>query len=66
MISNYSFFKVEIADYIALVSFNRPDKSNALHREAWHEMKTLFDTLSDLSDVRVIILSGEGKHFCSA
>jgi enoyl-CoA hydratase len=58
-------FKVEIAHKIAQVSFNRPDKANALHMEAWIEMQTIFETLSQADDVRVIILSGEGNHFCS-
>jgi enoyl-CoA hydratase len=62
---NYKHFKVEIADKIAQVAFNRPEKANALHNDAWVEMKSIFDTLSQADDVRVIILSGEGKHFCA-
>ena len=56
---------VEIANKIALVSFNRPEKANALHMDAWHEMKAVFEALSLADDVRVVILSGEGKHFCA-
>ena len=61
----YSSFKVEIEEYVAHVRFNRPEKSNALHREAWSEMKDIFSELDQSTDVRAIVLSGEGKHFCA-
>lgn len=50
---------------IARVSFNRPEKANALHAEAWKELKDVFTNLNEDDAIRVIILSGEGKHFCS-
>lgn len=62
---NYSHFNVEIENKIAQVAFNRPEKSNALNMEAWLEMRSVFETLSDTAEVRVIILSGKGKHFCA-
>ena len=62
---NNKHFKVEIANKIAQVAFNRPEKANALHMEAWLEMQTIFETLSKDKEVRVVILSGEGKHFCA-
>lgn len=62
---NTKHFKVEVENKIAQVSFNRPEKANALHMDAWIEMQTVFETLSQTDDVRVIILSGEGKHFCA-
>jgi enoyl-CoA hydratase len=62
---NSKYFKVEIAHKIARVSFNRPEKANALHMDAWIEMKSIFESLSQADEVRVIILSGEGEHFCA-
>ncbi|MEO9892050.1 crotonase/enoyl-CoA hydratase family protein [Aurantibacter sp.] len=61
----YKHFKVDIENKIAQVAFNRPEKSNALHMEAWTEIQTIFDTLSTTDEVRVIVLRGEGKHFCA-
>ncbi len=61
----YQNFKVEIEDGVAHVAFNRPEKRNALDMSAWVEMKSLFETLHKASEVRVIVLSGEGKHFCA-
>jgi len=62
---NYQSFKVDINNNIAHVAFNRPDKANSLHKEAWVEMKHLFEELSYDQNVRVIVLSGEGKLFCA-
>lgn len=62
---NNKHFKVKIEHKIAQVFFNRPEKANALDMDAWAEMQTIFETLSQSEDVRVIILAGEGKHFCA-
>lgn len=63
--NNYKHFKVEIKDKAAYVAFNRPDKANALVLEAWEEMQAIFEHLDELPEARVIVLSGEGKHFCA-
>jgi len=58
-------FRLEIRNHVALLDFNRPEKSNSLHAEAWKEMKSVFESLSDDPEVRCIILGGEGKNFCA-
>ena len=58
-------FSLEIKNHVAHLAFNRPHKSNSLHREAWAEMKAVFEHLDEQPEVRVIILSGEGKNFCA-
>lgn len=62
---NYTSFKVTIENHIATVAFNRPEKANSLHEPAWLEMQTIFETLHDTPEARVIVLRGEGKHFCA-
>ncbi len=58
-------FQIDIQDKIAHLRFNRPEKANALHQAGWEAMKTHFQALSKNPQVRVVVLSGEGKHFCS-
>lgn len=58
-------FKLDIENHIAHLAFNRPDKANSLNVPGWEEMQAAFEHLSEKSEVRVIILSGEGKHFCA-
>ncbi len=62
---NYTSFKITIENHVATVAFNRPDKANSLHEVAWEEMQDIFETLDQKPEVRVIILAGEGKHFCA-
>jgi enoyl-CoA hydratase len=56
--------KVDIADHIATVALARPPV-NALGRAIRQEITTVFDVLSDRRDVRVVILTGEGRAFCA-
>lgn len=61
----YETFKVSIENNVAHVSINRPDKANSLNKKAWDEMKAIFEAADKDPEIRVIILSGEGKHFCA-
>jgi enoyl-CoA hydratase len=61
----YEFLVLEIKDHIGYLKFNRPEKANALHAPAWQEIGDVFAYLDELDEVRVIVLTGEGKHFCS-
>jgi len=61
----FETFELTIENHIARVIFNRPDRANALNQKAWDEMKAIFEELDENEDVRVIILSGNGKHFCA-
>ncbi len=63
--NKYDFFQVNISNHIARVSFNRPEKANSLHQPAWDEMKALFEEIDETPEIRVVVLSGEGKHFCA-
>ncbi len=65
METTYKHFKLKIANKVASVTFNRPEKSNALHMAAWTEMKEIFEKLSETAEVRAVVLSGEGKNFCA-
>lgn len=57
-----SSMRVEIADYVALVTFDKPpvNAQNFLFSE---EIKACFDRLSLDRDVRVAVLTGAGKVF---
>ncbi len=61
-LDNLQMLKVAIADHIAVVTMNNPPV-NAQNQQFHDEMTLVFDTLSDLPDVRVAVLTGEGKCF---
>jgi enoyl-CoA hydratase len=62
MVHVYECFKVEVADYVATVTLARPPV-NAQNRRFREEIIAIFDNLSDRSDVRAVVLTGEGKTF---
>lgn len=59
------YFKIEKSNKIARVVLSRADKSNALNHEAWLELARAFDLLSGDKSIHVILLYGEGRHFCA-
>lgn len=59
----YACFTVEIADHIAHIRFNRPDKANSMTMEFWQELPEAVDRISNDAEARVIVISSEGKHF---
>jgi enoyl-CoA hydratase len=61
----YTCFNVEIADNIAHIQMKRPEKSNSMIREFWNELPEIVADIDDNAKARVIVLSGQGKHFCS-
>lgn len=49
---------------VAVVSINRPKKFNALSWKTFSELKEAIENLAKPeTDIRCIILTGEGKHF---
>jgi len=56
---------ISIADGIADVRLNRPDKRNALDREQFASIAEAGEQLKRAPGVRVVVLSGEGESFCA-
>ena len=50
---------------VAQVTLSHPGKFNAMSRAMWRELKTVFVELQGRSDVRCVIVAGEGGHFCA-
>lgn len=65
MESESSYIKVERDGPIAWLVLNRPDRLNAMNRPMLKEFDQVFDALAEDSDVRVIIIRGEGRAFSS-
>lgn len=50
---------------VATLTLNRPDRLNALTFEVYDELRRAFDALSDEEGVRVVVITGAGRGFCS-
>lgn len=61
--NNYSCFEVSHKDGIAHLSMSRPDQLNSMTRIFWKELPEIIKNIDKNSDARVIVLSGQGKHF---
>jgi enoyl-CoA hydratase len=55
----------EVRDHIARITMNRGDKMNALNHALWDDLLAAFDKAEKDPDVRVVILQGSGRAFCS-
>jgi enoyl-CoA hydratase/carnithine racemase len=58
-------FRFEAADGIATVTLDRPDKLNALTFDSYADLRDLLAELPHRGDVRVLVLRGSGRAFCS-
>jgi enoyl-CoA hydratase/carnithine racemase len=56
---------LEVADGVAVLRINRPDKLNALTAEMVNELGDLCRQIERREDIHVVILTGTGKAFCA-
>ena len=60
----YSTLLLELTGHVATITLNRPEKRNAISAVMIAELQTALDEI-EKSHVRVAILTGAGKAFCS-
>jgi len=60
---DYETFKTDVADGIATVTISRPQAMNALNSRFFQEMDALIPEIARRDDVKVLIITGEGKAF---
>ena len=58
----YETIKFEIAENIATITLNRPERLNAMPPQMADEIAAVLD---QLGDARVLLITGEGRAFCS-
>ena len=59
----YSFLTFDVADRIATITVNRPDKLNALNDATIAELGRAIDEARAREDVAGVILTGAGRAF---
>src|SRR5947207_6385013 len=58
-------FLYDQRDGIGTITLNRPERLNAITFEVYRELTDAFATLRDEPDVRVVVITGAGRAFCS-
>lgn len=55
----------DVTDHVATITINRPERYNSLNYEAYELLSRCFDQANADDEVRVIILTGTGRGFCT-
>jgi enoyl-CoA hydratase/carnithine racemase len=58
-------FRFAVEGGVASVTFDRPDRLNALTFEAYADLRDLLAEVPHREDVRVLVVTGTGRGFCS-
>lgn len=61
----YESILLEKKTRIATITFNRPDKLNALNPQLVSDITSAVDAVASDEDIRVLIMTGNGRGFCS-
>lgn len=61
----YAHIRLDVHDHIALATLDRPEVLNALDAELRDDVLRLADDVRADDDIRVLVVTGEGRGFCS-
>ncbi len=61
----YKFIKYEKNEGVCTITINRPEVYNAVNDGVTYEMQDAFRQIGKDKEVRVVVLTGAGKAFCS-
>jgi enoyl-CoA hydratase/carnithine racemase len=62
---DWKHFRFAIEDGVATVTFDRPERLNALTFEVYADLRDLLAELPHRDDARVLVVTGTGRGFCS-
>ena len=61
----FSCFKLDVKNHVGNLVLSRPDELNTMSRDFWVELGEVLDVINRDSDIRVVVMSSTGKHFCA-
>jgi enoyl-CoA hydratase/carnithine racemase len=64
-VTAYTQIRYDVADSVATITLNRPDKLNAFTATMARELVAAFDAVDGDDEVRVVLLTGAGRGFCA-
>lgn len=62
---SYTTLRFETNNRIARITFSRPEVHNAFHSGVIKEMRQVFAEIAMNTDIRAVVITGEGKSFCA-
>jgi enoyl-CoA hydratase/carnithine racemase len=61
----WKHFDFDVRDGIGTITFQRPEKLNALTFDVYADLRDLLAEIPHHSDIRVLVVTGTGRGFCS-
>jgi enoyl-CoA hydratase/carnithine racemase len=61
----YRTLELEMDDRVARLALDRPERANAMTMEMGRELADAIGTIRGDENVRVMVLTGAGRHFCA-
>ena len=61
----YKCFDLNVSDNIANLVLSRPNELNTMSRDFWVELGSILEEINRNSDIRVVVMSSTGKHYCA-
>ena len=62
---NTNCLNINFSNNVLHISLNRPEVSNAINYDMVHSLVSTFNLAEQDKNVRAVVLTGEGKNFCS-
>ena len=63
--TKYKSFTIDVSDHVANLVLSRPDELNTMSRDFWVELGHVLEEINNNAEVRVVVMSSTGKHFCA-
>ena len=64
-VRTYELLSFERTGHVGTITLNRPEKLNALNPQLVSEFHTVLDEIAEDLDIRVVVITGAGRGFCS-
>jgi len=61
----FNCFKLDVKNHVANLVLSRPDELNTMSRDFWVELGEVLEVINRDSNIRVVVMSSTGKHFCA-
>src|ERR1043165_2303248 len=65
MIKQPTHFGWHVANRVATITLNRPERKNPLTFESYGELTATFRALTIEKEIRAVVITGAGGNFCS-
>jgi enoyl-CoA hydratase/carnithine racemase len=58
-------FRYSVADRVATITLDRPERKNPLTFDSYAELRDLFRAMATATDIRAVVITGAGENFSS-